>query len=246
MMISVHRAVAVAATVVVLATAACGGDSPAPTAGSSPSAAPSPAPLTTPGTTTAASKINLTAADLPGYTASPPDETQDAATEAAEDAFTRCVGASTAEPVADFSSDDFTKGEQLPAVNVSSEVAFVADPAQVKQDLQAFASDKANDCIATFVQQAIGEGEEGLTFTAPEVSRLTPTAQGVDGAFGFRVVLEAQAEGQTIPFTFDLLAYGKARTEVTLLVLGVGTSVPEAERDALFAKLVERGTANAL
>lgn len=247
-----HRiSTALTAAALALATAACAGGegntpaAPAPTS-ATPSASPSPAPLTKQEASAAATKINLVAADLPGYTASPPDETEDAATKAAEDAFTACVGAATTEPFAEVSSDDFMKGEELPAVTISSQVAVVSDAAQVQKDLQAFQAEKANGCIATFVQQAVGEAGTGLTFSQPTVTRLTPSAQGVDGSFGFRVALAAEAQGQKIPFNFDLLAFGKDRTEVTLLVLGVGTSVPETERDALFAKLVERGTANAV
>jgi Ca2+/Na+ antiporter len=100
--------------------------------------------------------------------------------------------------------------------------------------------------VKTFFQDIVTAQADGVEFEEPKVSRLTPTATGADGSFGFRVTTAVTAEGQSIPFTLDLLAFGKDRTTVGLSVFGVGTSVPEAERDALFAKLVERGTANAL
>jgi hypothetical protein len=251
-MTTLRTRTALTAALLTLTTAACGGgDEPSPAPGAA-SAAPSasasatPGPLTTPEASSAASEINLTPADLPGYTATPPDETTSTATEAAEDSLGTCVGASTAEPVADFASDDYAKGTDLPALNVSSNVNFVADPGQVTKDIAAFSAPKAEGCVATFFKDVISSSGDGLEFDEPKVTRLTPSAPGTDGAFGFRVETAAQAEGQTIPFTLDLLAFGKARTSVGLIVFGVGTSVPEAERDALFAKLVERGSANAL
>ena len=245
--------VVLTATVLALATAGCGGDSDPASAPSgaassspSPSASPTPGPVTSADASAAATKINLTAADLSGYTATPPDETTQAGTEAAEDALATCVGATTTDPVADFSSDDFTKGMELPALTVSSSATFSKDAAEVKQDIEAFNGPKAESCVVTFFKDVLTASAEGLPFEEPKVTRLTPTAPGTDGSFGFRITTSAEAEGQKIPFTFDLLAFGKARTGVALSVFGVGTGLAEGERDALFAKLVERGTANAL
>ena len=232
---------AVVAAAFALTTAACGGDSGGGASSATPSAAP--APLTSPDATAAAGKINLQTGDLPGYTVSPPDE-PDTEEKQAEVAFAQCVGATFIDPFATISSDNFTKGE-LPSVEVASEVSFVDDAGKVKQDLAAFSSDKTPGCVTTFFKTALGT-EEGVTFSEPQVTQLTPQAEGVDGAFGLRLTSSAEAEGQRIPFTFDLLGYGKGRTEVTLLAFGVGTSLQETERDALFATLVERGRDNAL
>lgn len=195
----------------------------------------------------AAGKINLAAADLPGYAATPPDETV-AESDAQEDAADACIGASTTEPVAKFASDDFAKGVDLPLVQFASEVSFSADATTTKSDLAAYSSDKAGNCLTTFaadVFKTIGKGS-GIRFATPEVKKLTPTATGVDGAFGYSITATATAQGQKIPFTIEILGAGKSRTQLTLTAFAVGTSVPAEQRDALFATLQQRTSANAL
>jgi hypothetical protein len=236
------------AVVAVLGLTACGGSStPSSSAQKSPAAtSPAPAPLTSPATTAAAAKINLTAADLPGFKASPADNSKDSAETKAEKGFDRCVGASTADPAADVTSDDFNKGTGLPMLTISSDVSFVTDPAVVKSDLAAFKGAKASGCVSTFFAEAVGQAASGVKFATPTVTPLSPAAPGGDGTFGFRVTSSASAGGQSIPVTFDILAFGKGRTEVSLNVIAVGTTVPDAQRDALFAKLVQRAGTNAL
>ena len=243
---------------VLVVTTACGGDgggdASAPGAGSSASTAPSsspsslvPSPVAPASAQTAAGKINLTAADLPGYTATPADE-KVAESDAAQAAADVCVGVSPAEPVAKFASDDFAKGPDLPSVQLATTVSFAVEAATTKADLAAFSSDKTTTCLATFaadVSKTIGE-DSGITFGTPEVTKLTPTATGVDGAFGYSVSTSATAQGKTFPFTIEILGAGKGRTRLTLTAIAVGGSVPAAERDALFTTLVQRTSANAL
>ncbi|MDT7571925.1 MAG: hypothetical protein QOE05_2099 [Actinomycetota bacterium] len=242
------------AVAAVLTAAACGGSSGSggsggPGATSSKAAdSPKPAPLTSPSTAAAAAKINLQAADLPGFKATPADDSSDddAEEKKAEEELAKCVGATKVDADATYSSDDFSKGESLPSLTISSEVDFNTDAEVVKKDLAGFQSDKATSCLQKFVREALASATEGATLIAPTVTRLTPPATGTDATFGFHMATGVAAGGQKIPISFDILGLAKDRTEVTLLMVGAGTAVPEAQRDALFAKLAARAEANAL
>ena len=241
--------------VVFTATSACGGgdggaSTAAPSTGASTSSAPSPSPAPSPVTAAsgqaAAEKINLRAADLPGYTATP--ATKEDKADAQEKASQACIGASTGEPVAEFSSDDFEKGAALPSVQFASKVSFRDDAATVRSDLAAFSSEKASGCLSTFAAQIFAgvNPTSGITFAAPEVTKMTPAAAGVDGAFGYSIKTIATAKGQKVPFVIEFLGASKGRTKLTLSVFAVGGPVPAAERDILFATLMQRTSANAL
>ncbi len=253
---------ALATAALVLSTAACGGGggTAAPTSSSSAalstsaappapsSAPPSAAAITEQSAEAAADKINLQAADLPGFQAVPSDDTDSKELDKLEDEMAKCLGASTEDPLQEVVSDDFAKGSQLPALLASSSVAFVDDPERVRQDVAALKSDKGPDCLATFTKRIFTQaaGGAGVKFSDPAVEELTPAgAPGVE-TFGFTVTSKAQAQGQSVPFTLTLLGAGTQRTETSLFMLGVGTEVPADQRDALFAKLVERTSANAL
>jgi hypothetical protein len=243
-MINPRMACPLAIAAVLTATAGCGGSS-SPSASSTPPGVPKPAALSSPETSAAAAKINLVAADLPGFKASPADDEEDAQEKQAEKELAKCVGAPNAESDSNFSSDDFTQGQGLPSLTVSSEVAFEADPAEVKQDSAAFKSAKAPACLQAYLRKAIAAGAQGATLNTPAITRLNPAAAG-DATYGFRMVTGVDTGGQKIPITFDLLGVAKGRTEVTLSFACVGAALPEAQRDALFAKLAARTEANAL
>ena len=256
---------ALATAALVLSTAACGGgggsaapagsssaapstSAPAAAAPAPSSASPSAAAITKQSAQAAADKINLQAADLPGFSAAPPENTDSKELEKLENDLAKCLGASTEDPLQEIASDDFTKGSELPVLVVSSGVSFVDDPERVRQDLAALEGDKARDCLAKFTKKTFTQaaGGAGVTFSDPEVEELSPAgAAGVE-TFGFTVTSKAQAQGESVPFTLTLLGAGKQRTETSLFMLGVGTEVPAGQRDALFAKLVERTSASAL
>lgn len=235
------------------ALTACGGGesgtaspSGSPSTSLSPSPSPSPVDVTAAGPS-AAAKINLQAADLPaGFTTSPAADEDSAEDEAADKELNACLGQPVSESLASEVSDDFVKGEDFPTIEYASQVDFFADEAKVAADLMAYQGDKIGECLSRGLNKEIKANAEGVKFSPVVVTRLAPVAEGADGAFGLRFSTKATGPKQTIPFTVDILGFGKDRTEVSLTVLAFGAKPNEVERDALFAKLVERGLANAL
>lgn len=221
-----------------LAVTGCGGSS-----GSSKSSAP-------PSKAAAASAgaaINLAASDLPsGYKGAPHDDSAD--TKAQTAAFIACTGASNVESdtIADLNSPDFSKGAQLNMKQVSSDVQIVKSASQARSDLRAYNGDKTKGCLSTFITKLLTKAAGGATFSAPTITKLTPHADGIEGAFGYQVNLSASAAGLTIPFEIAIEGLLVKHSEVSLTVLSIGGPFPTADRDALFAKLAARSVKSAV
>lgn len=233
--------VALAATV---AVTACGGGSGSGSSSGSTDTAPS-----TSAATAAATAINLVKADLPGYNATPHDSSSDSDPDNV--AFASCVGASAPNSgdVVDLYSEDFEKGTQLDSKQVSSEVTVVKSQSTARKDLKAFQGDKTKTCLETFVGKLLTKqaGEaSGVTFATPTISRLDPQGAGTDGTFGYSVTTTAKAAGLSLPFEITIQGLLVKHTGTQLTTLSVGGPFPAADRDALFAKLVERSKSSAV
>ena len=200
----------------------------------------------------AAAAINLKAADMPGYKAEPADDSSDTSTDKEEKQLGVCVGIadmSDANDVVDESSDDFSKGEEPNTLTVSSSVTVAKSASQAKADLKAFQSDKATDCMKTFVNDVfkaqVGESA-GVTFGDVSVSALRPSASGTDGSFGYLVNASVSAQGVSFPFSMSIEGALKNHTELTMMTFSIGTPLSVSERDALWSKLIDRLKASAV
>jgi hypothetical protein len=242
----VRRRTPVLTLLLLLALPGCGGSS---ASSAHPSASPTPAetPVTKAQATAAASAINLTAAQVgAGYTSSPPSKD---ATSAADDAaFAACVGSTPpAAAVADVTSPDFSQGTGLQTHQVSSDVTVLHSSAEARRDLAAFTSPKVATCLKTFVTKALAAQAGGaVTFGPPAVTSVPTSAPGTDGTFGYDVKMTAKASGVSISFDVVIQAFLVKRCEVDITLLSVGAPFPPAERDRLFAGLVERAKASAV
>jgi hypothetical protein len=159
----------------------------------------------------AAAKINLQTADLPaGFTTSPAADGEFAEDEAVEKELGACVGQPFAESLVSEGSDDFVKGVEFPVLEYASLVEFFADEAVVAADLMVFQGDKIGDCLSRQFTKELKADAEGVKFSPIMVTRLTPVAEGADGAFGLRLSTKGTDQGESISFTFD--AWGSSRT----------------------------------
>jgi hypothetical protein len=181
----------------------------------------------------AASAINLKAADVPGYKGAAHDKSNAGGSD--DVAFAACVGASKphADEIADTFSEDFSKGEGTMISQVSSEVSVVSKTDTASKDVKAYKSDKAKSCLDTFVTKLLTKnlGGSGATFGKPSVKALDVKTAGIDDSFGYEITIEASAAGQSFPLTISLLAMLKDHTEVSLTTLTVGASLTASDRD---------------
>ncbi len=225
------------------APSASAGGATAPPASEAPTPASPPADLFTAGPA-AAERINLTVADVPdAFMSSPAPDPGSAAEEESARAVAACVGLPYVEPVVSAASENFSKGAGFSILQYASQIEFYASEVTVAADLAANRGDKVGGCVAEQFQAELAADGSGETYAPIVVTRLIPDAPGADGAFGLRLTSKSD---QGTSFTYDVLGFTKGRTEVTLTTLAFDTPTDDADRDALFATLVQRGVANAL
>ena len=67
-----------------------------------------------------------------------------------------------------------------------------------------------------------------------------PSEQGETSTFGHRVTTATRADGRQVPLSVDVVGVAGAQREVLVLLVGSGSEVPVADRDALLARLSDR------
>jgi hypothetical protein len=112
----------------------------------------SPSPTVTPPSTAQLRKIVLQATDLPGWKATPPDDTSDAPDSAQAD-LVACVGAANtdADQLANVESNKFDLGD----VELSASASSYRSPSAVDTDVAILKSPKFLPCIRTQMQEDI-------------------------------------------------------------------------------------------
>ena len=199
----------------------------------------------------AAAAINLKAADVPtGFTGEKHEE--DTAGDKDEKDFLACVGATStdADQVKDVFSDDFSMAaSQVEQQQVSSDVTVLKTTAKASGDVKAFQSDKATTCLETFFTKVVNSelgGTPGVTVGKPTVTKLSPSADGVDGAFGFRVGLELSAGTVKLPMEMVIQGASKKHTQVSLEVFSLGKVLGQSEIDKMWSTVLDRTTTSAV
>lgn len=189
----------------------------------------------------AAKAILLTEDDLPsGFTGKDYEESED---DGSDKEFAECIGATP--PEDDFfelHSDDFTKGEGIEELEVSSEVSVVESTEKVRADLKAYQrTSKVKRCLETIFGEKLEEsGDDTVTFGDVEADDLDVSVDGTDGGFGYVIRTTATAGGQEVPLEFAIVGFLKDRTKVTLETSSVGEPFPSDVRDELLEILLDR------
>lgn len=213
----------------VLALAACGSSSSS---------------LSTSQATTIANQINLTSADVPGFTSSPNPETASDKQGGAQ--LAACAGGvPPSKNIVDINSPNFSAGSGLTQTQTSSNVVVLPSSALVQQNLTALTSAKGHACLNTFVSNELSKStSSGVTFNSGTITTLPTSTAGTDGGFGIRFIVSASAQGVHIPFYLDVLGFAKNSTEVELEALGISKPFPATQEAHLYSLLVSRADAH--
>ena len=240
---------AVPAVVLALLATGCSGGS----SGSSKDTAPTRAQAQA-----AAKAINLTSADAPsGFSATPADNGTDSSDKDIPRSIAKCLGVDATlidgtSDIVDQQSDSLDKGQPPAGISITSETEVVKTKAEVKKVMDLYRGDKTLDCVKTAANASltasIQKSASGVkvSFGTISVTRISPSADGTDGTFGFSIKLPLSATGISIPVQIDVLAFAKDHTEVSLNVTSFGSPLSDSDRDGLYAKLVARAKTSAV
>ncbi len=215
-----------------LALAACGSSSSS-----------SSKPLTTSQATAVANAINLTAADVPSSTASPPSPNDK---QAAAQLASCAGGVPPSQEIVDIDSPSLSTGSGLTQQQASSNVTVQPSVADVQQNLHALTSAKGHACLNASLNTVLSKTTSpGVTFSSGTITTLPFSSAHTDGGFAARVTVKATAQGLHIPFYLDVIGFAKGPTEVELQTLGISQPYPAAQEARLLALLVSRANAHA-
>jgi hypothetical protein len=236
------------------------------TTGTTPSPSPgspsTPSPGTTPSTPSKAPShesaaafahaVNLTSADVPGFTPNEKHSSSSAREKRLEHAMLRCAGngagaGAKTKGVLEESSKDFQLKRQILDFSVSSEVAVQASTAQALHGLGAIRSPRVRSCFSHYLSLIFkGEQVKGATAGPVTIQAGTPPAPGTSGGFGWRVTATFTVHGVKLPIYLDFLGFVDGPAEVTLLSSGLLRPFPASVQQHLFSLLLSRAKAHKL
>jgi hypothetical protein len=192
-----------------------------------------------------AAAVNLTAADLPGFTGSVAHSTP--ADKSRGVTLARCAGGvDPRRALVNIDSRNFKAmgSGGIAAEEVGSNVGVLPSSALAARDLAAVRSARGRRCLAAAVNQLLhAMNAKGVSYGRAVLSTLPHPAPGADGSFGLRIKVTSDVHGLRIPFWVDEFGVRVGPAEVSLNALGVLHPFAAADEQRLFALLVARATA---
>lgn len=198
--------------------------------------------------------VNLTAADVPGFTATPKQHGESANERRLEQEFHSCVGAQGAQAlqgsrstVAEAASPDFELHRSIIDLTVSSEVSVARTPAEAAAVLSAVHSARVKRCFTRYVSQLLrSQHLNGATVAGVAIVSGTPPAPGTAGGFGWRVTATLAVHGLHISFYLDILGFVNGPAQVTLSSSGTVRPFPASAQEQLYSGLLARAKSHSL
>ncbi len=194
----------------------------------------------------AARAVNLSAADLPGFTVSSRKDTKTAQERGYERELLRCLGpqASGAQ-LAEASSKEYELSHGILELGVSSEVSVAPTPAMASAKLAAVRSPRVRGCFARYFERLLkSQRYAGAAIGPVSLASGTPPASGTTGGFGWRVTASLDIHGVKVSFYLDILGFVYGPATVTLFSTGALEPFPAAAQQHLFGLLLDRAKAH--
>jgi hypothetical protein len=200
------------------------------------------APLSKAWALAAAHAVNLTAADVPGFSVATAKQGETAQEKRYERELLSCVGPlGSSSKLASASSKEFELNHGILELGVSSEVGVAPTPATAASELAAIRSTHVRACFAHYFDLVLRRHRyAGGTIGPVSVASGTPPAAGTTGGFGWRVTATLVIRGIRIPFYLDILGFVYGPATVTMFSTGAVQPFPAAAQQRLFALLLSR------
>jgi hypothetical protein len=189
--------------------------------------------------------VNLTAADVPGFTASPAQAGNAAHERQLERTMLRCAGASGSgkadNAVAEAGSKSFALKRGVVNLTVSSEVSVEPSQGLAAGELGAIRSARVRGCFTRYLNQAIRSQKiPGATIGKVSIQSGNPPAPGTSGGFGWRITVPLTVRQISVAYYLDILGFVYGPTVVTLVSTGLLQPFPAAAQQHLFSLLLGR------
>jgi hypothetical protein len=181
----------------------------------------------------------LTAADLPGYAATPSTSSDDMPKSAKQE-FAKCLHVKTSffdtTPGAqNADSPDFDKDQST----VSASVELDPSRADITQGWNDLNKSEFARCFGQLFDSALRtSAPPRATFGTADVTRFSP--QIGNHAIGYQVTIPVTTSGRDLTFYFDFLGVTRDRAGITLTALNVDQPFDRATEIALARKMYDR------
>lgn len=193
--------------------------------------------------------VNLTAADLPGFTAAAPQRPESEAEKRLEQRLHRCagpVGGGAAE-LAQVSSSRYRLRRGIVDLGVSSEVGVAQTSALAGRELAAIGSQRVRRCFSRYLDLLLRESRfRGAAPQPVSIATGTPPAPGASGSFGWRITATFAVRGIPLSLYVDILGFVLGPSRVTLVSSGALRPFPAEIQQRLFTLLLARAKQRAL
>jgi len=191
--------------------------------------------------------VNLTSADVPGFSVSPKHERGSSEEKRLEHEVLRCVGAQgSGKGLAEASSQQYELKRGIIDLGVSSEVAIAQTSALAAGELAAIRSAHVRGCFSRYLDQLFKSERFGGAIVSPvSIASGTPPAPGTAGGYGWRVTATFSVQGVKVSLYLDILGFVYGPARVTLFSSGVLRPFPAAIQQGLFSLLLFRAKAHA-
>jgi len=233
------KGAAIAALLVVLATACSGSSTPNATK-STVGQFVSPSPTPKPSEDDRARAIVLSDADFPtGWQGTP--HSDDPTEKEFERRLKACSGtAVNVGSTTDVFGDDFDMSQ----ASVGSEVQFYRSAALVRADMATINNSRVLTCVRNLLTEQLKaelakQGAQGATVRSVSLARFA-IPRYADGSAALRLTATVSGAGRTFRFYQDVLVARKGRIEATASFFDLGGVFPSALERSLFAKLAAR------
>jgi hypothetical protein len=192
--------------------------------------------------------VNLTAADVPGFTVSSSSKSKTPVEARAERQMLRCAGSvGSHDDLAEVGSEDFELKHGILNLSVDSEVGVARTSAIAASRLAAIRGAHLRACFSQYLDRLFKSQEFAGAIVSPvSIQSGTPPALGTTGSFGWRVTASFSLRRLRVPFYLDLLGFVDGPAQVTLLSFGLLRPFPAAIQQQLFSLLLRRAKAHRL
>jgi hypothetical protein len=198
--------------------------------------------------------VNLTAADVPGFTRSHKQNSESAAERRLQSQLRSCAGAVGTSALgrshgtlAEASSPDFELHRGILALTVSSEVTVAHTSAAAAATLAAVRNPRLRACFSRYLSSLLkSQHYPGATVIGVSIASGTPPAPGTTGGFGWRVTATLAIRTIHISFYFDILGFVEGPSQVTLTSSGTVRPFPARAQEQLYSELLTRARSHKL
>jgi hypothetical protein len=198
--------------------------------------------------------VNLTAADVPGFSPSHKQNSESAAERRLQQQLRSCGSAVGARALrrsrgtlAEASSPDFELHRGVLGLTVSSEVSVAHTSAEAAATLAAIRSPRLRACFSRYLSSLLkSQHYPGATVLGVSIASGKPPAPGTTGGFGWRVTATLGVQGIHISFYFDILGFVDGPAQVTLDSSGTVRPFPAKAQEQLYQQLLTRARSHRL